>query len=150
MRLIVTYKFAKAALQACAAVAIILAVRAGAAPRIAEVAMTLADHSVHPLVVRIARWLSLFVTPSHLHVVALLLAGDAVISAVEGWVLRRGYAWASWLVVIATGSLLPFELYEIVQRPRVSRVILFLVNAAIVAYLALGRRAHAARVDVHS
>jgi uncharacterized membrane protein (DUF2068 family) len=150
MRLIVTYKFAKAVFQACAAVAIVLAVRAGAAPRIAEVAVTLADHSVHPLVVRIARWLSMFVTPSHLHVVALLLAGDAVVSAAEGWVLRRGYAWASWLVVIATGSLLPFELYEIVVRPRAGRVALFLINAAIVAYLALTRRSHGGKSEVRS
>jgi uncharacterized membrane protein (DUF2068 family) len=140
VRVIVIYKLSKAILQACAAIALGLAIRAGAAPRVADLALALADHSVHPVVVRVARWLSVIVTPSHLHVLVLLLAGDALVSAAEGWVLRQGYPWGSWLVVIATGSLLPFELYEIVVHPKLGRVILFFVNAAIVITLAASRR----------
>jgi uncharacterized membrane protein (DUF2068 family) len=135
-RLIIGYKLVKAVLQAGAAVALAVAVRAGFALTLAHVAIAFGDHSVHPLAVRLARWLSLVVTPTHLQVLALLLAADAVVSAVEGWVLRRGYAWGRWLVVVATGGLLPLELYEIVHRPRAGRVMVFVANLAIVVYLA--------------
>ena len=143
LRLIVAYKLAKAALQAVAAVAIGLAVQAGWAERLAGIAMTYSEHALHPTAIRLARWLSLAVTPRHLEVLALLLAGDALVSAGEGWVLRRGYAWGRWLVVVATGSLLPFELYELIEKPRVGRALVLLINAAIVGYLAWDQRKRA-------
>ena len=38
-------------------------------------------------------------------------------------------------VIVATGSLIPFELYEIARKPSLIRVGIFLVNVAIVIYL---------------
>lgn len=139
-RLIVAYKFGKAALQACAAIALGLAVAAGLAGNVVDAAIAFGDHSVHPLAVRLAHWLSLVATPTHLNLLALLLGADALISAAEGWVLRRGYSWGRWLVVLATAALLPLELYEIVHRPRVARMVIFVINAAIVLYLAASAR----------
>jgi uncharacterized membrane protein (DUF2068 family) len=136
VRVIVGYKLGKAVLELAAALSLWLAVRAGLADALAHAAIAFGDHTVHPLLVRLARWLGMVITPGHLHVLALLLGGDALVSATEGWVLRQGYPWGRWLVLVTTGSLLPLELYEIIHRPRVARTVVLLINAAIVIYLA--------------
>src|SRR4051812_35197021 len=135
-RLVAGYKLTKAALQAAAAVALWVAVREGFARTLARLALELADHAVHPLTIRLAQWLGTAITPSHLHVVALLLGSDALVSAAEGWVLERGYPWAHWLVLVSTGAFLPLEVYEVLHRPRPGRLVVLVVNATIVVYLA--------------
>lgn len=141
-RLIVVYKLGKAVLEACAAVILWVAVTAGWAGRIIDAVSVFGRHSVHPLALRLAHWLTAQATPTHLRVLAALLGGDALFSMAEGWVLRRGFAWGRWLVVLATAALLPLEIYEIVQRPSVPRAVLIVVNAAIVVYLAARARRH--------
>src|SRR4029079_5269072 len=108
-RLIIGYKLGKAGLQSVSAVAVCVAVRAGFAHTLASVADALADHAVHPLTIRLARWLGMVITPGRLHAVAILLGADAVVSATEGWILRRGYRWSRWLILVSTASLLPLE-----------------------------------------
>jgi uncharacterized membrane protein (DUF2068 family) len=135
VRLIVAYKFAKACLQMAGGVALLFAVRAGFARRLAHYAIAFGDHAVHPLTVRVARWLSVVATPTHLEVLALLLGADAVVSAVEGWALRRGQPWGRWLIVITTGALIPLEIYEVTRRVRLGRIIVLIINVAIVVYL---------------
>jgi uncharacterized membrane protein (DUF2068 family) len=63
---------------------------------------------------------------------------DAAISAVEALALRAGKWWAPWLVAGATGSLLPWELYEIFKRPGWGRVVILLLNLIVVVYLLRG------------
>jgi uncharacterized membrane protein (DUF2068 family) len=135
VRLIVVYKLGKAVLQACAAVGLAVGIRAGLTAWLTNLAVLLAEHAVHPWSMHLARLLIRAVTPGHIRIIALALAGDALVSAFEGWVLRRGYSWAPWVVVGATGSLLPLEVVELVRRPRVGRVALLVINAAIVVYL---------------
>jgi uncharacterized membrane protein (DUF2068 family) len=48
------------------------------------------------------------------------------------WLKRR---WAEYFTIITTCSLIPLELYEIVNRVTITRVVLLLLNAAIVWYL---------------
>jgi uncharacterized membrane protein (DUF2068 family) len=148
-RLIVAYKFGKAALEAGAAVTLWLAVTAGVAGRVVDAAIAVGVHSVHPLAVRLAHWLSVAATTSHLHVLALLLGADALVSAAEGWVLRQRYPWGRWLVVLATAALLPIELYEFIHRPRITRAVLFIINAVIVLYLAAGARRRPGKIGQH-
>jgi uncharacterized membrane protein (DUF2068 family) len=54
----------------------------------------------------------------------------------EGWALHREFTWVPWIVVVTTGSLIPFELFELARRPRAGRVVIVAANAMIVAYLA--------------
>jgi len=67
------------------------------------------------------------------------LIADGVLTLVEAWALLKGHWWGPWLVVVATGSLLPFELVALVRHPHVPRVLLLAVNLLIVGYL--GRKA---------
>jgi uncharacterized membrane protein (DUF2068 family) len=59
----------------------------------------------------------------------------ATLFLVEGVGLIMKAAWAEWLTVIATASLVPLEVYEIVRHPRPLRVAVLVVNLAIVWYL---------------
>ena len=61
--------------------------------------------------------------------------GDVILSAVEGLALQAGRWWAPWLVVIATASLLPWEVVEIFRHPRWARFAVLAVNLAVLAYL---------------
>ena len=64
----------------------------------------------------------------------------ALLHTVEGIGLILGYHWAEYLVIVATGSLIPFEIYEIVRKVTPISVGLFVVNVAIVIYLILTLR----------
>jgi uncharacterized membrane protein (DUF2068 family) len=55
--------------------------------------------------------------------------------AVEGIGLWKGKRWAEYLTVIATTSLIPFEIYELTRRLTVVRVSALLINTAAVIYL---------------
>jgi len=144
IRLIVAYKLAKAVAQIAIAVFLWYGARHGLAASLAELAERLREHAVHSwsdvigrAVARLAR------TPRSLWWGAVALGADAVVSAFEGWTLVRGYRWGPWLVVTATASLLPFEAYHFVRHPRVGRLVLLLINAAIVVYLSRRARQHA-------
>jgi uncharacterized membrane protein (DUF2068 family) len=58
------------------------------------------------------------------------------------------HAWAGYLVVIATSTLVPFEIYEIVKKPTPLRFALFLLNVGIVLYLIVTiRKEHKNRAE---
>jgi uncharacterized membrane protein (DUF2068 family) len=74
---------------------------------------------------------------------AVTVAYTAVVLA-EGTGLWLRRAWAEWLTVIATGSLIPFELWELITRPPGRRLAIgatLVLNLVIVWYLARRLRA---------
>ena len=54
---------------------------------------------------------------------------------VEGIGLWFGRRWAEYLTVIATGLLIPLEIYELARKFTTPRVVALIVNVAIVIYL---------------
>jgi uncharacterized membrane protein (DUF2068 family) len=69
---------------------------------------------------------------------AVTIAYTAVVLT-EGIGLWLRRAWAEWLTVIATGSLIPFELWELITRPPERRLaigVTLALNLLIVWYLA--------------
>lgn len=58
-----------------------------------------------------------------------------LLQLVEGIGLIRGKHWAEYLTIFATSSLIPFELYEIMEKPGTVRFLVLLINLLIVAYL---------------
>lgn len=72
--------------------------------------------------------------------IALALIAYALVQFVEAtglWLMKR---WGEYFAVIATSIFLPFEIYEIVDKVTVLRVILFLVNVAAVVWLVYSKR----------
>ena len=61
----------------------------------------------------------------------------AALEAVGLWLTKR---WAEYLTFIATTLLIPLEIYEIIHRPTALKVIGFLINLAVAAYLIVAKR----------
>jgi uncharacterized membrane protein (DUF2068 family) len=77
---------------------------------------------------------------SHLHLLGGVLLIYAAIEGIEAaglWYQRR---WAEYLTFLVTTSLLPLEVYEIVNRASAFKVLALLVNLAVVVYLLLAKR----------
>lgn len=65
-------------------------------------------------------------------IVSFIYAGLFLTEGVGLWFLKR---WAEWFTVIITASLVPVEIYEIFHRPAAIKVLVLLINVAVVAYL---------------
>jgi uncharacterized membrane protein (DUF2068 family) len=132
---IIAYKFVKGGLWLVFAAVILVLMRMGLGERLLGFADHLRHHSrawsleLADLVVRAA-------SRRGLVTVVVALVADGIVSLLEGWALFHGHWWGPWLVVIATGSLLPFEVVAIARKAHAIRIILFFVNVAIVVYLA--------------
>ena len=68
---------------------------------------------------------------------SLLYAG---LFATEGVGLWLGKRWAEWLTVVATGLLIPVEIYELSHGATPPRILALVVNVAMVAYLVVRLR----------
>jgi len=73
--------------------------------------------------------------PSRFVAVGAVALGYAVLFGIEGVGLWLGKYWAEWFTVIATGSLVPLELYETLHRFGWLKLATLTGNAAIVVYL---------------
>jgi uncharacterized membrane protein (DUF2068 family) len=96
------------------------------------------DLAHSPTVARIRELLG--ANPSTLTWVAVALFGYAAIQVAEGvglWSLRR---WGEYLAVVATSLFLPFEVYELTEKVTWLRVLAFVVNVLLVAYLVWSKR----------
>lgn len=86
------------------------------------------------IVTQLLEWFS-GLSATRIHAMQLVTLAYAAVFAVEGvglWMQKR---WAEWLTVIITASLIPLEAWEFFNRPTIGKVLILLVNSAVVAYL---------------
>ena len=43
--------------------------------------------------------------------------------------------WAEWFTIVITSSLIPVEIYELVRHPTVTKLLVLIINIAVVIYL---------------
>jgi uncharacterized membrane protein (DUF2068 family) len=67
-----------------------------------------------------------------LGLVGLLYAGLFLVEGTGLWLQRR---WGEWATVVITGLLIPVEVYEIFRHPSAAKILLLIVNMAVVGYL---------------
>ena len=67
--------------------------------------------------------------------ISALGAGYAALFLIEGTGLLFRKRWAEWLTIVATSSLMPLEVYELIKEFTVVRLLVVLVNAAVVLFL---------------
>ena len=137
---IIVYKLTKAVGELLLASAALYLLVRGAEAGAATLAEAVLEHAGAAWALRVATILVQIATRRHVALLAAVFFADAVLSAVEGLALRSGRWWAPWLVVGATSALLPWELLEMVAHPRWTRLVLLLINVAVVAYLLRGAR----------
>lgn len=77
---------------------------------------------------------------SHLHLVGAVLLVYGLVEGIEAvglWYQRR---WAEYLTFLVTTSLLPLEVYELINRLTALKVVAFVINVAVVVYLLRAKR----------
>jgi uncharacterized membrane protein (DUF2068 family) len=131
---IVAFKAVKAALLVVLGITLLVAIRRDPVDSILQIAL-----AVHlPLTSRLfdrAVMIAFNATPRREAVLALTAFGYAVLMAAEGVGLYLRRRWARWFTIGATSSLMPIEAYEIARRPSGFRVLVLLLNVAVVVYL---------------
>jgi uncharacterized membrane protein (DUF2068 family) len=129
------YKLAKGVLWLVLAVTLSVLRQMGLEEKLLGVAAQLAHHT-HAWSLAFAGLIVRAAGPRGYWTVVVALYADGFVSLLEGWALLHGRWWGPWLVVVATGSLVPFELAAFVRHPHAVRAALFTANVAIVWYLA--------------
>lgn len=135
-RAIVAYKTIKACAQLGLAAVLLCLWPFGLVSRVERLAALLHEHTTRLWARQLSELLLEHASQRALALLLLALAADGAFTGFEAFALRRGYPWAPWLVVVVTSLLLPFELFELLEEPHLSRLLLLLVNASIAAYLA--------------
>jgi len=75
------------------------------------------------------------ITPDRIKIVGVgsfIYAGLFLTEGIGLWLVKR---WAEWFTVIITSSLVPIELYEIHRHPSPVKVLVLILNIAVVGYL---------------
>jgi Predicted membrane protein (DUF2127) len=75
-----------------------------------------------------------------LHLYAAIALIYATIEGIEAFGLWYGKRWAEYLTLLVTASLLPVEVYELTDRVTPFKVVAFIINVAVVAYLLYAKR----------
>jgi uncharacterized membrane protein (DUF2068 family) len=132
---IIDYKLLKAAVELVLGLLLLALLLRGTEAGAATLAQIVLDHVSRAWALQAATAIVLTGTTGHVKLAAAGALADAALSTVEGLALRAGRWWAPWLVVVATGALLPWELIQVVRRPGWLRIGLLAVNLAVVVYL---------------
>jgi uncharacterized membrane protein (DUF2068 family) len=151
LRLIVLYKLIKAIVVLVVAVFFLGLLLTGSSVHLHGLATNLREHLTAAWSIYLANALVSATERRHLVVLTAALFLDGVTTSVEWYALSRGHTWGEWLVVVATSSLVPFEVMALVHDFHVGRVAVLLVNLAIVAYLVRHALKHRrVRASLHS
>jgi uncharacterized membrane protein (DUF2068 family) len=75
-----------------------------------------------------------------IHVVGAVFAVYALVEGLEAVGLWYQKRWAEYLTFLVTTSLLPLEIYELSQRLSFFKLLAFVINVAVVAYLLYAKR----------
>jgi uncharacterized membrane protein (DUF2068 family) len=77
---------------------------------------------------------------AQLHLLGVAVAAYALLELLEAVGLWLGKRWAEYLAFIATAVFLPLEVYELTKTVSPIKLIAFVINVAIVAYLLYAKR----------
>jgi uncharacterized membrane protein (DUF2068 family) len=87
------------------------------------------------------------VTDAKLWAVALGALAYSSLRFAEAYGLWRERAWAEWLALISGAIYLPFEIYELARRPDWLRLVILVINLAVVLYMVFLRAQARTRLE---
>ena len=85
---------------------------------------------IHPMLAKVFS-----VTPKQLKELSAGTFFYAALLLIEGTGLLLRKDWAEYFTIITTGALLPLEVYELAKHVTMAKIIVLMINAAIVWYL---------------
>ncbi len=135
LRVVAIYKFAQTAILVALGLATMRLVRPEVAAAFEQWVQDLPVGYIQHVSETFLQWIS---GPQSHRVVLLgaalfAYAGLFLVEAVGLWLQRR---WAEWLTVVATGTLIPPEVYECFKHPSATLFVLLAVNSCVVWLLA--------------
>jgi uncharacterized membrane protein (DUF2068 family) len=80
--------------------------------------------------------------PHSILIAGAISLGYAALLLTEGIGLWLEFWWAAYVTVVSTSALVPFEVYELIERVTLTRIILLVVNLVIVLYLVKQLKQH--------
>jgi uncharacterized membrane protein (DUF2068 family) len=134
LRTIAVYKLGKVILLLIASYGAIRLRDASYIARLYSWASALPSGLEQDMALKALAWFS-GLSPSRVQALGYVTLAYAAVFSVEGvglWMRRR---WAEWLTTVITASLIPLELWELLHRPTVGKLVVTVVNAGIVWYL---------------
>jgi len=137
LRVIALFKFFKVAALIATGYGVHLLLKGSLLERLREWSMTLTDSFAQRLLLGALGWLEGLGAKRIQIVMAVTLVYTAVVLT-EGIGLWLRRAWGEWVTVVATASLIPFELWELIVRPpshKLAVLATVIVNVTIVWYL---------------
>lgn len=138
LRLIALLKFGKALLLIATDYGVHQLLNAALVERLYNWSADLSDRFERKLLIRALAWVEgLGAKKMHIFFAVTIAYTAVVLAEAIGLWMRR--AWAEWLTVIATSSLIPIELWELIIRPpgrRLASGVALVVNLLVVWYLA--------------
>ena len=156
LRVIALFKFFKAAVLIATGYGVHLLLKESLLLRLHEWTMTLTDSFAQRLLLRALGWVE-GLGAKRIHIVMAVTFVYTAVVLTEGVGLWLRRVWGEWVTVIATASLIPFELWELIVRPADRKLAVLgtvIVNVTILWYLIwlLRRRAseHAAWVAANT
>ena len=67
-----------------------------------------------------------------LGIVSFIYAGLFLTEGIGLWLMKH---WAEWFTIIITSSLVPLEVYELYRDPSATKILVLIINVAVVIYL---------------
>jgi uncharacterized membrane protein (DUF2068 family) len=148
LRVVALFKFCKALLLVATVYGASRLLNPQVAQRLTQWSETLNDHFSQRLAQQALAWIANLSTTT-IDGFFVVTSAYFVLVLLEGIGLWQHRRWAEWLTAIATGLLIPFELWKLIFRPGHRPLLLALVmvvNVSIVIYLAWHlRRGRSAR-----
>ena len=92
----------------------------------------------------------LHISTTNLHLIALGIAGLAVVSGIEAFALWQAKRWGEYFAMIVTSLGLPAEAYELYKAITVTKSVLLALNLLLVVYLVVSRRLFRVRGGRHA
>ena len=135
LRAIALFKFGKALLLILTSYGLRKLLHPDIIARLSSWTVSLTDGFMRNMLIRALHWLSALGT-ARLNIVIAVSLGYTVLVTMEGLGLWFRRVWGEWLTLIATASLIPFELWDLARSRHKAEVLLALiVNLVIVGYL---------------
>jgi len=134
LRLIAAFKFLKATLLVAAGLGAWELVRPSVAAEAQAWAVDLAAVVNSQAISRALAAVS-GLSPHRLQTLGIVAFLYAALFLTEGTGLWIGLRWAEYLTVIATFSLIPYEVYQLGRQVTLARLVALVINLAVVAYL---------------